>query len=379
MRNALIAACLLATLPWVAVAQSARRRPPTPSAPTSSDPTLSPPTALNPPPRSGGDPWGNDVDVTVAPPSPTRALVAQTESAVERRSQAFAEPWTLMESAQLFSRPTFGERFKVSSERTQMGTVFSVVASPVAIAQPFMENRLLWGTQVLASVAPDTREVTLGAKVNYNFADARSFSPGELTRLAAAGNTAFNACMNGGRQEDETDLQRLQRCTDEETKGLEPVLEELSDFKPLVSLGVVGGRNFSTHRWGKFAANLAVELPFRDASLVVNVDAVSTELTVDRRRWTGSGTLAATWNPAVPYIPNPVQLSVAGQYTACLRDCDPSASAVRFGPQVGYPVTRNTLVAASLTWEARDNTIGDAFLGLALSHSFGLENNAAGR
>ena len=370
-RHALLAVWLLAALPGSAVAQRVT------GGPRPSSPLPSRPAALNPPPRSGGDPWGNDVVVTISPPSPALALVTQTEAAVDRRAQAFADPWTFTGSAQLFSRPTFGERFKLSSENSRSGTVFSVAASPAALANPLMENRLLWGTQLLATASPDSKEVTLGAKVNYNFGDARGFTSVDLRKLEATANTSSDDCMKGGREEDETNLQRLQRCTDEETKGRKRLLEELRHLKPLVSLGVVGGRNFSTQRWGKFAANLAVELPLWDASLVMNVDAENTELTVDRRRWASSGTLAATWNPTVPLLPNPMLLSVAGKYTACLVDCDPSASTVRFGPTLGYSVTRNTLLEASLTWEARNNTVGDPFLGVALSHSFGLQKNEA--
>ena len=363
MRNALLAACLLAALPETAVAQSARNRPVTVGSPTLGDPAPSPSTLASPqlnPPARVGDPWGNDVEVTLAPPSSesASALVAQTDSAVERRSQAFADPWLVTGSGQLFSRPTFGERFKISSENARTGAAFAVAVSPAALVNPLLGNalwqRLLWGTQVLASVAPQSQEVTLGAKVNYSFADVRGLSPEELTQLTTA------------------------------PQGMELALEDVGDLKPLVSLGIAGGRDFSTQRWGRLAANLAVEVPFRELSLVVNVDAENTELTLDRRRWSTSGTLAALWTPVVPRLPNPLQLGVAGKYTACLMDCDPSAAALRFGPTLGYPVTQDTLVAASLTWEARNDTSGllglsDVRLGLALSHSFGLEKTEASK
>ncbi|HLM43578.1 MAG TPA: hypothetical protein VK458_06905, partial [Myxococcaceae bacterium] len=258
MRNALLAACLLAALPETAVAQSARNRPVTVGSPTLGDPTPSPSTLASPqlnPPARAGDPWGNDVEVSLAPPSSASALVAQTDSAVERRSQAFADPWLVTGSGQLFSRPTFGERFKLSSENSRTGAAFAVAASPAALVNPLMGDalwqRLLWGTQVLASVAPESQEVTLGAKVNYSFADVRGLSPEALAQLTTA------------------------------PQGMELALEDVRDLKPLVSLGLAGGRSFSTQRWGRLAANLAVEVPFRELSFVVNVDAENTELTVD--------------------------------------------------------------------------------------------------
>ncbi|MBZ4335514.1 hypothetical protein NR800_32425 [Corallococcus interemptor] len=309
------------------------------------------------------------------------ALAAGTDEATKRGSEANPDPWSVTNSTQLFSRPTFGELFKVSAETTETGSAYQLSGDVWSLFDPF-KNRP-WGTlQLSGSYAPDTKEASLGLKFNYSTRVAALLSDKVLDTIRERTQEAVDQCLasaNVGKrgvtmtdEEEQAFNKSLKYC--EDTSGTPVVNKDLQvayGFRPNFALGVAAAHDFDTGRFAKFAVNGSMEVPLvQGFSLILNGDVANDRVeTGGGRAWTLSGTGAVNYT-----TPIKLELSGAFKLKGCLTDpCEADGSNFEFGPRIAYPVTKDTVLALNLTWKDTGAGLSDVFSGLALSHSFGFE------
>ncbi|HEX4383800.1 MAG TPA: hypothetical protein VH083_12660, partial [Myxococcales bacterium] len=144
-------------------------------------------------------------------------------------------------------------------------------------------------------------------------------------------------------------------------------LIDIYRWEPSLSFGASIGRDFSSERWTKADLNLAVDfLVWTKTSIIINLDFVGDEVPGAARQYSVVETVAADWT-----TPIKLDLAFAGKFSECTGGCGTDSSTVKFGPSISYPVQKDTVLAFSLSWEAKAGSIGSAFAGLALSYSFG--------
>ncbi|WP_224243444.1 hypothetical protein [Hyalangium gracile] len=305
-------------------------------------------------------------------PSAEDFLAKETDTAAERGSEPGADPWTVAAPTQLFSRPTLGEVFKVATEAKEEGAAFSLTASPGLLVDTAMKSQFLSGLQLVGAYSTEAKELTAGIKANYSFRDPRGWSQTFVDRLDATYKAELGKCRPQG--EGEAIEAYMEHCSSLAWDALDKEVSDAMDFLPSFSLGLSTGYGFNSHALAKTAANLAVEVPFSTASIVLNGNLENAEVSEGRRRTSAGPALALTWKPTLPFRKKVVlDVSVAGKWTACLSECDEDSSSVEFGPRIGVPVTKDSVLAASVNWKGSGDEPFKPFLGLAFSHSFGIE------
>jgi len=301
------------------------------------------------------------------------SAVDATDSAAKRDSQPTVDPWMASSSTALFGRPTVGESFKFSSEASTTGTVLSVGFSPGALWAP--GNPKLTNLQVASAYNIGDGTGSLSLKWTAPFRDVRTFSKADWQRVSNASLQAYKAC--------DAEVQ------DKSEKGLAPCLEkrsaaedaEIARIRPGLSLGASVGYGFRSHQLERLAANVAYDQKlWSGTSLIVNADVESQPRELQQedgglrveRAWQAGGSVGLAWRPGAVFMKQRLELSAGAKVLACLQSCGEKSSSVKFGPQASFALDKNTVVGASVNWSGDAASLGDALVGVAVSHSFGL-------
>lgn len=299
--------------------------------------------------------------------------VKLTGAAWKRHSQATVDPWTASSAAALFSRPTLGEAFKVSTEASKDDTTVGFGFSPGALWAP--RSTALMNLQVLGNYATQASVVNLGLKWSTALGDVRAFNADEDAEVAQAGQQEYETCIQAQPVTEET----MKACAGPQVEQQRSKIAEIAAGKPRLSFGASMGYGLDSRRLDRIAANIAFDKRLWILSLVANADLDSDMQASSEggeakptRAWQVGGGVGLAWRPG---FLTQLEVSAGAKVLSCLGGCDSSTPAVslKFGPQVSYAVSEDTVFGGSLLWSGQGGTLGDALLAVGLSHSFGLQ------
>lgn len=272
------------------------------------------------------------------------------DEALERGSEASPDPWVAVNSAQLFSRPTVGEKLKIGLETGAEDSLISASIMPFTLLANRVE--VLDGLQFLGSYGMTSTTASFGLKYSYSFRN--NFSSEDLDRI-------IGICEQQNLGPDDCE------------KAEDEALDTLQNGRWAFSIGAGGSYSFVSETLPKWAVNASADtIFFQQLTVILNADLESTaQATSDRRLTAGGG---ATVGYAIEAWDNhPIELAVTAKLLACASGCGEDSSVIRFGPRISVGLTKETVLAGALSWEGTGSRLDDAIGSIALAHSFGVD------
>ncbi|HEY8211010.1 MAG TPA: hypothetical protein VIG99_26185, partial [Myxococcaceae bacterium] len=276
------------------------------------------------------------------------------DNAEKRGSQAAPDPWSVSSSAQLFSRPTVGEAFKLSIQGIENGESTlsaSISGSAFKIYDPYTN-----GLQLSVAYTPTLQATDIGLKWNVSLQDTRTFM------LQGIGREAYEKCLAGYGNRPLTPDEQA-HCADESANAISKKRGEM----PAFSVGAAYTKQGPNR---VLKANVALEQPMKPISIVFNGDF---QTNLDGAFTGGLGGMVAFR----PWGDWPLELSAGVKGTYCGGvTCTLPGVTLEASPVMSV-VIKDTVVSASLTIRSRgvDPVVAlktmERVGGIAISYSFG--------
>lgn len=298
-----------------------------------------------------------------------RVRAEQDADAEHHLSQSGGDPWLVSSSASLFTRPSFFEGIKLSSDTTGKDATYSASIGASAVAGPI--SPLVDGLQGSAAYNVNGKIVSAGVKWSVDLRDVRLMSASQISEIVAAIKPEFHKCEPTPGTPDFN--RRLAECVAKQDKRRTELYARATSWLPAISLAVGTGYNTDANRRDKSSATLAADLQgvLGPTTVVATANAEWDQLPPDmsleafRSRAGGGLQIADTFDLVLPFT-----VTIGGKLFACIsNDCGKDSS-VEVTAGIGVRIKKSAQLGITGKWAGSGGHIGDALAGLAFSYSF---------